>query len=476
MTSTRFATGIARTSSKGWREGSRPALRRTQRPWSARAWWWRGHCRTCTLRAKCLPGPACRSKPSTRCRSPPSHTRPPSMCVLQCAGWRQLPAAATIALCDCRIFRFEFEGEEVRARIDREAGCGAWPSSVTLGGLDRLCRPAPTWTGADGLRPTPHSPAAHRARTAARIAAGRRSGRTVARISHATIAITLRPPPPCPRRRHQCARRPGSGVSPARPSAAGHRHRARRGDSPMAWLADVRGDGERAGGSASSTPRPRALRIWTMCRSWGSVEGEWPERPRRNVFYPRGWSAARTGAAGKGGGQRRARSSAFGAGGVSGPRRSRRASHARLDLLARNRIRRRTLDRSSRICRRSGCDRNRCSRCRRADIRVRSARARPAAPARGGRSAPPTRSVTGARFEGEAGALGAAAGQRQQARALHEMPVPVLRRERAAGDGGAGRRRTRDRRSSAAGSCTNCSRPSSTNGNRAAAAGSPPPT
>ena len=212
-----------------------------------------------------------------------------------------------------------------------------------LGGLDRLAALTPTWTGAE-------RPAAHAALAAATALAPLLESRPIVDQVELLRGFLDRHD----RDHNDRRRRVRAAVTNALDglAAAYRRHDPSAAGTVTELSAAIRrwlGSQTFAAAAGQGGLRildAQAARFADLddVQIMGLVEGEWPERPRRNVFYPRGTDrAARTGAAGEGDGERRARSGAVGAGGVSRSRRSRAASHACLHLLARGRIRRRTL-------------------------------------------------------------------------------------------------------------------------------------
>ena len=157
-----------------------------------------------------------------------------------------------------------------------------------LGGLDRLRALVDTWTGAERPAGTSRARRGDRAFTAARVEADGRSGRGAARVSR-----SARSRPHDDRRRRarvggdHGARRPHRRLPTARSGGDRNRDRAVRRPSPLAGHADLRGRDDTRAACESSTRASARFAELDEVQILGLVEGEWPERQRRNVFYPR---------------------------------------------------------------------------------------------------------------------------------------------------------------------------------------------
>ena len=237
------------------------------------------------------------------------------------------------------------------------------------------------------------------------------------------------------------------GLAAAYPAARslGHRHGHRASAAIRRWLgSQTFATAPAAAASASSMRRRRALRIWTMCRSWAwwkasgpsaraatfstrarliaQLEPSRPERVAINEERDQVRRRARCFATCSAwrGGARALSTFALESESVVEP-------SSFIDDVPSFGLRTETAGRD-----------DDASRVRYEVLIARPRRHPDRAWARCPRRV--TRERDRSRFEGRGRRLGAAACQRQPARALHEVPVPVLRGERAAGRRRAGRR------------------------------------
>ena len=271
-------------------------------PSTARRWWWRVRCPTFIWPATCSAARACPSRPSTPCRWPPSPTPPRST---WCStAWRRAFTRATLtALLRSPHFRFEADGAEVSPASVSAAG-RALAEVRYLGGLDRLRTLAAAWAGADAdpSRETRGRRAALPALKAAVDAASR-------------LAPLAEPRPLIDQLGRLVAFLADHDRPPGTPAAeADRRERVRSAVmGALTGLSDAyrRHDPGAIGTVLDLTP---AIRRWLGAQTFaartgapglqivdahsarfgqfddvqvmGLVEGEWPERPRRNIFYP----------------------------------------------------------------------------------------------------------------------------------------------------------------------------------------------
>ncbi|MEO7134735.1 MAG: PD-(D/E)XK nuclease family protein, partial [Vicinamibacterales bacterium] len=205
--------------------------------------------------------------------------------VLECAA-ANFTRRATIALLRSPHFRFEYEGGEVNrasiAKLD-----AAMAEQRYLGGLDRLAALTPTRSGAE-------RPAAHAALAAATTLAPLLESRPIVDQVELLRGFLDRHD----RDHNERRRRVRAAVTNALDglAAAYRRHDPSAAGTVTELAAAIR----RWLGSQTfaETASSRGLRILDAqaarfadldeVQILGLVEGEWPERPRRNVFYPRG--------------------------------------------------------------------------------------------------------------------------------------------------------------------------------------------
>ena len=365
-----------------------------------------------------------------------------------------------------------------RRSTARSARPGTWASWRRW---SRCCRP-----GAPRRRRASEAPGASRG--AVLLAVARRAGAApiaapARRASVDARRISRRVTRPCRVRTIRCA--PASSA-PGRPFSARsaplrdayarfdqRADRVRRGGGarpPLDRSADVCAARTARPASTSSMPRAPGSATSIACSSPGLVDGEWPDRPRRNIFYSPAHPA-------------RARLAA-----ETDRRDGARAAFADLLRLPRPRsASRRSASRPTRSWAPStlldelatAATRRRRGACGdRADLRARGAGARAGehgcAGAARSRSGQPIglrrESAARPRFRGFTDGHRAPAYLAERARALSGLPVQVLRRRRPAARGSAGGRVARSRRGRAAASSTRCSSASSRRGTRAAAA------
>ena len=359
--------------------------------------------------------------------------------VLECAA-ANFTRRATMALLRSPHFRFEFEGVEVD-RVALGKLDAAMAEQRYLGGLDRLAALSHTWTGAE-------RPAAQAALAAASALAPLLEARPIVEQVELLRAFLDRHD----RDHNERRRRVRAAVTNALDGLAS----AYRRHDPSAtgtvtelsaairrWLgsqtfAAAAGDG----GLRILDAQAARFADLDDVQVMGLVEGEWPERPRRNVFYPRALIAQ----------LEPARPERVTLNDERDQVRFSRAVFRDLVGLARLRTRVSTFSlESESVVEPSSFIEDlptfglrsetaiRPVRC--ADVHLRSARAR----SRRGRLAVGggSRRQCAARppaLRGRSRRLGPAPGQRQPSRALHEVPVPVLRGQRAASARGTGGR------------------------------------
>ena len=205
--------------------------------------------------------------------------------VLECAA-ANFTRRATIALLRSPHFRFEFEGDEVdRAAIARLDA--AMAEQRYLGGLDRLAALIPLWTGAE-------RPAAYAALAAATTLAPLLESRPIVDQVELLRAFLDRHD----RDRNDRRRRVRAAVTNALDGLAaayGRHDRSAAGTVTELSAAIRRWLGSQTFAAAAVSGGVRILDAQAArfadlddVQIMGLVEGEWPERPRRNVFYPRG--------------------------------------------------------------------------------------------------------------------------------------------------------------------------------------------
>jgi hypothetical protein len=203
---------------------------------------------------------------------------------LECAA-ANFTRRATMALLRSPHFRFEHEGVEVdRASIAKLDA--AMAEQRFLGGLDRLAALAQNWTGAE-------RPAAQAALAAASALAPLLESRPIVDQVELLRAFLDRHD----RDHHERRRRVRAAVSTALEglAAAYRRHDPSSAGTVTELSAAIRrwlGSQTFAAASGAGGVRildAQAARFADLddVQIMGLVEGEWPERPRRNVFYPR---------------------------------------------------------------------------------------------------------------------------------------------------------------------------------------------
>lgn len=204
--------------------------------------------------------------------------------VLECAA-ANFTRRATMALLRSPHFRFEFEGAEVdrasMARLD-----AAMAEQRYLGGLDRLSALSQAWTGAE-------RPAAQAALAAAHALAPLLDSRPIVDQVELLRAFLER----YDRDHNERRRRVRAAVTNALDglAAAYRRHDPSAAGTVSELSAAIRrwlGSQTFAAAAGSGGLRildAQAARFADLddVQILGLVEGEWPERPRRNVFYPR---------------------------------------------------------------------------------------------------------------------------------------------------------------------------------------------
>jgi RecB family exonuclease len=205
--------------------------------------------------------------------------------VLECAA-ANFTRRATIALLRSPHFRFEFEGHEVdRAAIARLDA--AMAEQRYLGGLDRLAALNALWTGAE-------RPAAHAALAAATALAPLLESRPIVDQVELLRGFLDRHD----RDHNDRRRRVRAAVTNALDglAAAYRRHDPSAAGTVTELSAALRRWlGSQTFAAAAGSRGVRILDVQAArfadlddVQIMGLVEGEWPERPRRNVFYPRG--------------------------------------------------------------------------------------------------------------------------------------------------------------------------------------------
>ena len=441
---------------------------------------------------------ACRSKRSTRCRWRPSRMRPRS--ISRSTRWRRTSRARrSWRCCDRRIFSFGPVDEVATASV--AALDFALAEARYLGGLERLEELARRW-------------AADRRPGVSRASAARRRQRRRPLRSRTPCEGWRRLPANGPSRRRSRRSSRGCGASIGRPQR-GRRH-------AIAAVARARGRSRRAGLAGGSVPRTRSWRGGRRharltprfaaglaarrlrcrqgrqaCRSStrrppaygefddvqlvGLIDGEWPERFRRNVLYP----VVAPGAARAAAGRRRsrpprARRAQRGARGVQGsaaaaaraPACCRRSCSKTTPSSSRRSCwtRSRPLRLVQRICR-GGADSRRP-----APKRWRSSRESPHVLPASVRPWARRASRSRARARRHGFTARRAPGRCRACRSAGSSAISIVRsassRPRCSGSRNSRKTKTRGRRSSADASCTSCSSASSPNGSSEVIAGS----
>jgi len=204
--------------------------------------------------------------------------------VLECAA-ANFTRRATMALLRSPHFRFEFEGVEVD-RLSMTKLDAAMAEQRYLGGGDRLAALSQTWTGAE-------RPAAQAALAVATALAPLLVSRPIVEQVELLRAFLDRHD----RDHHERRRRVRAAVTNALEglAAAYRRHDPSATGTVSELSAAIRrwlGSQTFAVAAGSGGLRildAQAARFADLddVQIMGLVEGEWPERPRRNVFYPR---------------------------------------------------------------------------------------------------------------------------------------------------------------------------------------------